>query len=329
MKKDDGFKIRLGLFVTVAIAIFTIAIYYVGNRQNMFGSNIKVYSHFNNVNGLQAGNNVRFSGINIGTVSAVEILSDSLIEVEMLIDEDAKRYLKIDALTTIGSDGLMGNMLINISPGAGTKRPIEDGDLLNSYSRINTDEILSTLNVSNENIALLTKDLLEITGNINKGEGTLAAFISDTVFTRDIRLTLEYIRQSSYQSTLITLELRDILREFKEGGGITGALLSDTSYVSEMEQIMSNLNSATAKMDTSATKLNDIFSEIQGGQGIATAIIKDSVMANDLRLTLSNIREDSEALGELIEGMKHSWPVRGYFKKEAKEEAKKATDEGN
>ena len=77
---------------------------------------------FKDVAGLQAGNNVRFSGINVGTVENISIVSDTSVRVEILIDESTRKFIKKDAVASIGSEGLMGNKILIINPGTGGKR---------------------------------------------------------------------------------------------------------------------------------------------------------------------------------------------------------------
>ena len=62
------FKVRLGLFVAGGLAIFILVIFIIGRQKNLFNPVFKLTSQFYNISGLQVGNNVRFSGINVGTV---------------------------------------------------------------------------------------------------------------------------------------------------------------------------------------------------------------------------------------------------------------------
>ena len=82
MKNSNTQNLRLGIFVILGIAIFVAAIYFIGNRQNLFGNNSVIISVFKDVSGLQRGNNVRFAGVNVGTVKDIEIINDTSIAVE-------------------------------------------------------------------------------------------------------------------------------------------------------------------------------------------------------------------------------------------------------
>ena len=179
MEKSTQRTTRLGFLVILGALIFTVTAYLIGQKQDMFRQTFVISVVFNNVNGLQPGNNVRFSGINVGTVLSVEIKSDSVIEVMMRVRENVRLFIKKDAVASIGSDGLMGNMLINISPGSATVPPVENKDRLRSFSRIKTDDILKTLNMTNENAAMLTSNLLEVTQQIKRGHGTLTYLLYD------------------------------------------------------------------------------------------------------------------------------------------------------
>jgi phospholipid/cholesterol/gamma-HCH transport system substrate-binding protein len=55
MEKTTGQKIQLGLFVIIGLLLFVLAVYFIGDKQKMFGKTNHLISVFNNVNGLQLG----------------------------------------------------------------------------------------------------------------------------------------------------------------------------------------------------------------------------------------------------------------------------------
>ncbi len=79
------FKVRLGLFIAGGIALFVIAIFIIGKQKNLFNPVFRLYTTFYNVSGLEVGSNIRFSGINIGTVDRIRIINDSTVRVDMMI----------------------------------------------------------------------------------------------------------------------------------------------------------------------------------------------------------------------------------------------------
>ena len=142
MKQSSAYKFNLGLFVIISTTILVIALYFVGNRQNLFGKTFKISAIFNNVNGLQLGNNVRYSGINVGTVKNIVMINDTTICVDMIIESSINKHIKKNAVAAIGSDGLVGSMLVNIAPGKESSEIVKEGDTIGSYSKISTDDIL-------------------------------------------------------------------------------------------------------------------------------------------------------------------------------------------
>ncbi len=182
MGKSTSQKIKVGVFVVIGTILLVVALYFIGNQQHMFSKNIEIYATFENVNGLTLGNNVRYSGINIGTVSKIEMIDEGNITIQMLVEDKTSKFIKKDAIASISSDGLVGSMVVNIIPGkVKDAKPVTAGDTIKSYSRIGADDMLSTLNTTNENAALLTADLLKITNKILERQGYLGALVSNTL----------------------------------------------------------------------------------------------------------------------------------------------------
>jgi len=197
MNTSDKFKFRLGLFVTAGLLLFAIAIFFIGKQKNLFNPTIRLTAVFGNVGGLQVGNNIRFSGINVGTVDGISILTDTSVMVEMIIDKNPQRFIKKDAYATIGSEGLMGDKVITLTQGTVSAGPVADGDLLRSSDPIETDAIISSLQVSGENAEIVTGQLAEILYKINNGSGTLGRLISDTTIADDLEKTIENLKSGS------------------------------------------------------------------------------------------------------------------------------------
>ena len=197
MKKDTTNKIRLGIFVSLGIVVFIAGIYFIGERQQLFRSTFRVSGVFKDVAGLQAGNNVRLSGINVGTVENISIISDTSVMVEILIDESVRKFIKKDAVATIGSEGLMGNKILIISPGTGGKMEIEDNDTIETSPPINMDDILLSLKTTIDNTSNITSDLSKITGNIQSGKGTIGRLLMDQSLAQNFDSSLVNLKQGS------------------------------------------------------------------------------------------------------------------------------------
>ena len=318
MKNQAG-NIKLGLMVTIAFALFTVAVYLIGSRQNMFGDSFHISAVFKNVNGLQTGNNVRYAGINVGTVDRILIVSDSTVEVWMTIRSDVRKFIKKDAYASIGSDGLVGNMLVNISPGSGSQPQVNDNDRIKSFSRTDTDDILSTLSSTNENIALLSRDLLTTTQYINQGQGTITALLRDTTLLRSIKSSLSNLESVTAQSSNIVKKLETFSSELDNKDNLLNLLLSDTSYSYELKKVVASINSASENLDQVTEELHSASSALLEGDGPLNTLFYDSAVSMDIKESISNINESSILLKENMEAMREHFLFRKYFKKQEKE----------
>ena len=209
MSKEKTNTVRLGIFIIVGFVLFTIGIYNIGSRQNLFGATFRISSIFQNVKGLQPGNNVRYAGINVGSVSEIVLLNDSTIRVDMQLQKNIQDFLKKDAVASIGSDGLVGNMIVNISPKNGYSQAVENGDILESYTRVETEEVLNTLGNTTENIALLTINLLQIAENLNRGKGSLAMLVRDSIMATEFQSIVSHLNRTTQQINQIATQTRN------------------------------------------------------------------------------------------------------------------------
>lgn len=315
MEKSTSQKIRLGVFVVLGTLVLIAALYYIGNRQHLFTNNISVYSEFENVNGLQIGNNVRYSGINVGNVSKIEMLAESRILVQMMVEESTGKFIKKDAIATIGSDGLVGSMVVNILPGNENLQPINPGDTIASYSRIGADDMLSTLNVTNENAALLTSDLLKITNKILEGKGTLGVLVSDSTLAKNIKQTLINLQETSRQTTIAMNKINRELNNINIDQSLAGTLLKDSLARKRMENIIMKLDSSSSNIAGITRNVETMIKHIDSGEGALNYLTQDKELVQNIDTTLFHIKQSSIKLNENMEALRHNFLFRGYFRR--------------
>jgi len=191
------FKVRLGMFVAGGLALFILAIFIIGKQKNLFNPVFKLTTTFYNVSGLQVGNNIRFSGIVVGTVDHISIINDSTVRVDMLIRKEVRQFVKSDSEVAIGSEGLIGDRLLVISQGSFDAPLAREGEQLESVEPVETDAIMLSLKVTAENAEVITSELAEIMTKINSGDGTLGRLIQDTTIARNIDQTIINLKKSS------------------------------------------------------------------------------------------------------------------------------------
>jgi phospholipid/cholesterol/gamma-HCH transport system substrate-binding protein len=191
------FKIRLGLFIAGGITLFMLAIFIIGKQKNLFNPVFKLTTTFYNVSGLQVGNNIRFSGINVGTVDMITIINDSTVNVDMMIKKDVKSFIKSDCGVSIGSEGLIGDRLLVITQGSSNATMAKEGQRLTSIEPVETDAIMSSLQVTAGNAEIISQQLAEIMVKVNSGKGTLGRLIQDSSIAENFEQTMNNLRKSS------------------------------------------------------------------------------------------------------------------------------------
>lgn len=324
MAKTTLENLKLGIFVILGTLLLLIAAYLIGNRQNMFGGTFGITAVFKNANGLQNGNNVRFSGINVGTVNKIEMLNDTTILVHMNIVENMQDHIKKDAVAMIGSDGFVGSMLINIVPGAGIAPLIKEGDELQSVSKIATQDMLSTLNVTNENAAMLTEDLLKVTQSLTNGKSTLGRLLNDTVMASDFQETITNLKYASHRANNTLSQLNKMVSSINFEESAAGVLLADTLYAGKMKQIIDNMEKSSVEIEQMSIDFKTVIQGLNDKENLVQYISKDTTLVYQLERTMQNIEQGTARFNENMEALKHNFLTRGYFRKLERKERKNA-----
>jgi len=196
-KHSTKFKVRLGLFIAGGLMIFVVAVFIIGRQKNLFVPVYKLTTTFYNVSGLQVGNNIRFSGINVGTVDNVKIINDSTVQVDMLIQKNVQKFIKADCEAAIGSAGLIGDRILIITQGSAGAALAKDGQQIVSKEPVESDAIMASLQVTADNAAIISLQLAEIMTKVNSGNGTLGRFIQDSTIAENINQTIMNLKKSS------------------------------------------------------------------------------------------------------------------------------------
>ena len=317
MEKSTSQKINLGIFVILGSILFITTVYFIGNKKDMFNKTIQISAIFKNINGLQTGNNVRFSGINVGTVKQIVILNDSVIRVDMAIEKEVISHIKKDALASIGSDGLVGNMIINIIPGKKSTEEVSAGDIILSENKTTTDEILKTINSTSANAKIITDNLVRITNQISSKEGTIGMLINDTVMSEDLKKTVYNLKITTKNTSESMATLNNIIVGLNQKNNVIGTL-KDTMVGRKIKVIIANLEKSSEQINKTITNMKD-------GKGALNYLSNDPKLVKKIDSTMTNINQASGRLNENLEALKHNFLFRGYFKKLEKEKAKKSS----
>ena len=238
MNKESGFVWKLGMFILIGILLFVFTIYFVGKQKNLFGGTFTLHAQFKNVSGLKVGNNVRFAGINVGTVDNIELMTDTSVLVDLIIKDEIHRFIKTDANASIGSDGLMGDKVLTIYPGNNSSRPIRDNGLIASRNALEIEDLMRSVKKSVDNAQIITGQLAEFTYKMNNGRGALSKLITDEEFSASLKGTLINLETSSNEFAKFTVKMND-------GKGALSKLVSDERLGNKIDSTITNLQTGT------------------------------------------------------------------------------------
>ncbi len=325
MKKNSINNIKLGIFIIAGLFILVVSLYLIGKNQHFFGSNFVLKARFRNVEGLMPGNNVRFSGIQCGTVKDIEIVNDTTIEVTLLIDQKTNPYIHSDAMASIGTEGLMGNKVINISAGATNAPAMPDGGILRTSAGMGIDAMLSSLGTTGDNAAAISVNLRETSERLNNSS-LVRELLADTIIADDLRRILHNFHDASIDIKVAATGIKQMIDETQKGEGTLGVLLKDRQAATEVAQAINHINSAAARSDALIAELEIIVSavsaDLDSGQGAVRLLLKDSLATKRLQNSLENIEQGTKAFNEDMEALKHNFLLRGYFRKQERKKGK-------
>jgi phospholipid/cholesterol/gamma-HCH transport system substrate-binding protein len=248
------FKVRLGLFIIGGSALFLIALFIIGKQKNMFDPVFKLTANFYNVSGLEVGSNIRFSGINVGTVDNIKIINDSTVQVDLLVKKSVQQFIKEDCQAAIGSAGIIGDKILVISQGSDAASMARDGQHIDSKEPIETDAIMASLQRSSGSFEIITDQLAGIMIKVNSGKGTLGRLIHDTTIAQDLSESTVNLKNSSKQ-------IAEILSDINSGHGTLGKVIRDSTISNDLAQTMLNLKYSSQGLDDllEAAKHNFLF----------------------------------------------------------------------
>ncbi|HJV18939.1 MAG TPA: MlaD family protein [Sediminibacterium sp.] len=327
MAKQTFNNVRLGAFVLAGLTFIIVLLYLIGKNQHLFGSSFVLKVQLDNVQGLKSGNNVRYGGIDVGTVKKINILNDTLMEVEMVIDEMVKQVIRKNAIVSIRTDGLVGNKVVEISSSKKPALPVEDGDVLSSRKSIDTDEMLRTLSKTNNDLAIITEGLKTTIGKINNSTA-LWNLLNEEGIPSHLKRSAYNIHQATDKANKMIADLQSIVLGVKNGKGSLGAIVTDTALGQNLNAAVLKIKEVGDQADLLSQQISSavkgIQRDIDQGPGTVNTLLKDSAMANKLNRSLDNIQKGTDGFNQNMEALKHNFLFRGYFRKLEKEKKKQA-----
>ena len=331
MRTTAATRLRVGIFVLVALVIGASIAFAIGAQENVFAPKTTYYAIFEDVGGLQKGNTVRVAGVNVGSVTEVAIGETGSIEVYFRVIDDAAHLIRgtpgllvetadpPPSFAAIGSKGLLGDQIIEITVGdksypewdpdvpipvsvggglmALAERTLTEAEGTAHNLRLATDPFADQ-EFSND-LKETARNLAKASGLIASGDGTIGRLMHDAELGRDVKSAVKELRAAGKQVAALSKNLNKIAEDVQTNEGTVNALLYGTEGADAIRNIR----------DTFA-QVNAILTEVREGDGAANSLIYgelgDSFMTNlqnasdDIAFLTKEAREGKGTIGALL-----------------------------
>ena len=314
--------IIIGIFVFLAIAFLVVCILTLGGQKKTFVKAITVRAVFEDVNGLQKGNNIWFSGVKIGTIKSIDFNRNAAVEVVMNIEQQVTRFIHKDAFAKISTDGLIGNKIVVIYGGTPAQPPVAVNDVLQVEKALSTEEMMSTLQSNNKNLLSITGDIKTLTSHLANGEGTLGRLLSDQRLLNSMEGAVANLNRASANTEQFSKRLLTYSDQLHTKGTLVNELVTDTMVFSSVRGTLAQLQTVSDEATAVVKDLKHASEQLNDPEGPVGTLLNDQQSAQGIKTTIQNLQAGSKKLDENMEALQHNFLLRGFFRKKAKEEAK-------
>jgi phospholipid/cholesterol/gamma-HCH transport system substrate-binding protein len=307
--------ILVGLFIIIGLIFLLAGILTIGNLHETFVRKIKVTVLFDDVAGLQPGNNIWFSGVKIGTVSNLNFIGKSQVRVIMKIDEKAVPYIRKDAKVKLSTDGLIGNKILVIYGGTEKSPEVKEGDTLGIEKTFSTEDMMNTFQENNKNFLVISNNLKSMSIKLANGEGSIGKLLKDETLYNTITATTESLQLASINAQQMIAKLSDFSSKLNDKGTLANQLVTDTTVFNSLKKSVVQIQNMSDTAKQLVTNLKNASTNPKSPLGV---MLHDEKTGSELKSAITNLESSSKKLDEDLEALQHNFLFRRYFKKKGK-----------
>ncbi len=303
-------KLKVGLFVTFALAVLFLTVFFAGGIEELFKPKVHIKAQIKDVRGLRKGSPVWFSGIEIGSVKEIKLHPESGTYVTMSITKEAIKFVKKDSKASVLTMGLLGDKYVEISSGSPDAETVKPGDIIKGSTQPEIQDIVNASSVSLAKITDFVVKLESLLDKFEKTEGTVGKFLTDPSIYNNLKETTAtlaevvrdindsegsfkmFVEDPSLYNRMVqaTTSLEEFSVKLNQGSGTIAKLVGDT-------EIYDNLNRASKQLSL-------IIERIDSGEGLAGSLISDRELEIEVKDTLVELKNSLNEFKELIAEIK-------------------------
>lgn len=302
-------EIKVGALVLIgvmALAYFVIKIENFGGFDDENSYQVDVL--FDNAAGLAVDDPVQVAGVSVGRVAGVRLTDDGMARVTLRLRRDI--VLHQDALAAVGSTGMLGDRVLDLSPGSRDTPVVPDGGTISGGEPVSIDQMVSVMSRIAKNLDSTTESISRVLGS-DAGEASLRQILAnlenlsgrlDSLVSgnRDsIDSSLDRLDETLGNMNGLTVDLRDSLPQLVQdmrgvSEQIAGVLGNNESGLSEATE---NLRTMTERLDRSAEDIEQLIAKMNRGEGTVARLVNESETVDRLNEALDSV-DDSLAAAD-------------------------------
>lgn len=318
MQFDRGRKVRLGLFILLGTLIFVAFFYLIGRSSQLFSKTATIHTSFTSVSGLRSGDHVKFSGIIIGTVSKLELTTDTSVVVDMSVDRKMMKFIRKDSRVEIKSEALIGDKMLVIYSGTEAFDHVSPGDFLAPRGSIHLEEVVHQLSGELLKAELIIQNLVSITDKADHGDGNVGRILNDSSIALKMDKSMDNIEELTYNLSVLT-------RQLNSPDSDLGNIISRDQLTSQLDSILvkfdsiaTNVEKASADLALTSAHLSAATDAINHGDGVVNKLLYDSIFADSIAITIDNLNSTLEGIEAVTTNLQHKKLFGGTKEKKEK-----------
>lgn len=324
MEKKNTRAVVVGAFVFVALVIFVLGVMTLGGQKSLFNKGATIHAVFDEVAGLQPGNNVWYAGVKVGTVQAVSFNQQGKVDVRMNIGESSLSVIKQDSKAKVGADGFIGNKIVILYGGSPAAPVVQNGSTLQVGRSLTPDEIMATLQDNNKNLLVITANFKTISDRLLSGQGSVGKMLNDDHLYRDLQSSMASLKLAAANAQTMVAGVSNYTSRLTAKGSLANDLVTDTVLFARLRNTVREIDALSKTASNVMDDLNNTSQSIK--QSVADPsstvglLLNDKETASEIKATIKNLQTSTQKLDENMEALQHNFLLRGFFRKKAKRE---------
>jgi phospholipid/cholesterol/gamma-HCH transport system substrate-binding protein len=261
-------EVSVGALVLAGVAIFVVGTMWLGGRSLKTGTNT-VAVGFEDVGNLKRGNPVKVSGVTLGNVE--DIRFEDVGKVIVTLSLDPRIEPRADATAEISAIGLVGDLVINFSPGAAAE-PLAPGQVIPGQTE---------------------RGLMSVgTELADQAKGALTGIqdVANQRLADDLHATLNSIQRlaDTYGNTKTgpSAELTTTLQTMQDLARRVDSTLANPAVnrtIAQTESLTVRFTKLADQLAGTGSRIDSLLSKVNTGQGTAGRVVNDSSLYVNLR----------------------------------------------